>query len=563
MPTIEALVDAAARSHSRALLLLVAASLLSFLPGFFQIPPVDRDEARFAQATKQMIESGNYAEVRFRDEGRYRKPPGIYWLQAGAVRTGRALGLRRALTTIWVYRLPSLAGAIGAVWLTYWAALALVSRRAAVLAGLLMAASVLLGVEARLATTDAMVLLTAVAAMGGLARAYMSRHGGPPARWTSAAVFWTALAAGALLKGPVVPAVAALTAATLGVRERSARWMSALRPVAGLVWFAALTLPWLLLIRSRAGGAFTLEWAGDIFPRLFTGMEGHGAPPGYYVVLFCVTFWPGCALAGLAAPAVLATRRTPATAFLLAWLLPSWIAAELAVTKLPHYVLPLYPSVAMLVADAIGTPGFSRRPALLKGAIWLAVMPLAVGVLSLAALVMIERRWDPLAWLLGGSAVVAAMFGWRQLVRHRAERALLLGVVAAWVASGSVYGVVVPGLRGAFPSAALVELIETRGCAESMTVTPLTYDEPSLVFLLGTRTRATDVPGAVAFLAGGPCRFALVDGVDQDRFSRLASAAQLRYEVLGSFAGFNYSNGTTVTLSAYSSPSAEWAAPRR
>ena len=65
----------------------------AFLPGFFTIPPVDRDEARFAQATKQMIETGDYVDIRFQDESRYKKPVGIYWLQAGVVKLGEAVGV--------------------------------------------------------------------------------------------------------------------------------------------------------------------------------------------------------------------------------------------------------------------------------------------------------------------------------------------------------------------------------------------------------------------------------------------------------------------------------------
>ena len=84
------------------------------------------------------------------------------------------LGLPRAQLRIWVYRIPSLIGAIGAVLLTYWTALAFVTRRGAVFAALLMCCSVLLGAEARLAKTDAMLLLTVVAAMGALARIYLS-----------------------------------------------------------------------------------------------------------------------------------------------------------------------------------------------------------------------------------------------------------------------------------------------------------------------------------------------------------------------------------------------------
>src|SRR5579862_3139393 len=150
-----AILDWGSAAHARAMLLLVAFALMAFLPGFFQIPPVDRDEARFAQATKQMLETGDYIDIKFQDETRYKKPVGIYWLQAGVVRLAEAAGLPRARLRIWLYRIPSLIGAIGVVVATYWAALAFVSRRAAFLAGLIMATSILLGVEARLAKTDA------------------------------------------------------------------------------------------------------------------------------------------------------------------------------------------------------------------------------------------------------------------------------------------------------------------------------------------------------------------------------------------------------------------------
>src|SRR6202007_1256317 len=113
-----------------------------------------------------------FFSIRFQDEVRYKKPVGIYWMQAAAVKTASALGLPKAQLRIWVYRIPSLIGAVGAVLLTYWAALAFVTRRGAVLAALLMCGSVLLSAEARLAKTDAMLLLTVVAAMGALAARY-------------------------------------------------------------------------------------------------------------------------------------------------------------------------------------------------------------------------------------------------------------------------------------------------------------------------------------------------------------------------------------------------------
>src|SRR5215470_16218594 len=203
----------ATASHAAAVSVLVLVSLLAFLPGFFQIPPTDRDETRFAQATKQMVETGDFIDIRFQDEVRYKKPVGIYWLQASAVMAGEALKIPQARTRIWLYRIPSLVGAVGAVLLTYWTALAFLPRRYAFLAGLMLAASALLMAEARLAKTDAALLFTTVAAMGALARAYLGRiaPGGGLKGLALPAIFWTALAAGVLLKGPIIVMIAGLT----------------------------------------------------------------------------------------------------------------------------------------------------------------------------------------------------------------------------------------------------------------------------------------------------------------------------------------------------------------
>jgi 4-amino-4-deoxy-L-arabinose transferase-like glycosyltransferase len=186
-PNLATLVNFAVGSHTRAVLFLIVVAVLAFVPGVFQIPPIDRDEARFAQATKQMVLSGDYVDIRFQDESRYKKPIGIYWLQAVPVKIADTLGLRRATTVISLYRIPSLIGAIAGVLLTYWAALAFVSRRAAVLAGVIMATSILLGVEARLAKTDAMLLATCVAAMGALGRLYLAPPAHERAGWSPAA----------------------------------------------------------------------------------------------------------------------------------------------------------------------------------------------------------------------------------------------------------------------------------------------------------------------------------------------------------------------------------------
>ena len=549
-------VDFAVAPHARAVAVLVVVALLAFLPGFFQIPPIDRDEARFAQATKQMVESGDYIDIRYQKEIRYKKPVGIYWLQAGVVKVAETLGVPNARTKIWLYRIPSLLGAIGAVLLTYWAALAFVSRRAALLAGLMMASSILLGVEARLAKTDAMLLATVVAAMGVMARAYlgdprMQRTG--PAGWTLPAIFWTALAAGVLLKGPLILMFVGLAAATLFMLDRSARWCLALRPLPGVVWMVALVLPWFFAIVSRAGDSFFAESLGhDMLAKVASSQEAHGAPPGYYLVLFWLTFWPAATLAAMAAPAVWAARREKGAKFLLAWIVPAWIVFELVVTKLPHYVLPLYPAIAILIAGIVDQRVLSRVPWLVRGASWWFVLPVILAIGGIAGLMIYGRQIGLLAWPFAAGAVILGLFAWRLYEADGAERSLLRGVAASVLIAITLYAVVVPSLQALFPSAVLGRIVRVADCANPVAASA-GYHEPSLVFLAGTTTRLTDGAGAADFLRQGGCRFALVEGRHERSFLRRAEAIGLRYAPVSRVEGINIAIGRQISMAVYRS----------
>jgi len=555
--SLTTIVDFAVGSHARAAAVLLVVALLGFLPGFFSIPPIDRDEARFAQATKQMVESGDYIDIRFQDEVRYKKPVGIYWLQAGVVKTASALGFPHALTTIWLYRIPSLIGAIAAVLLTYWAALAFVSRRAAVLAGLMMASCVLLGVERLIAKTDATLLMTVVAAMGAMARAYLWQRRerlDASSAWTTAAVFWTALAAGVLLKGPLIAMVVGFAAVALIVADRSARWVLSLKPLAGIAWLAILVLPWFLAIIGRAGDAFFAESVGgDLFGKVLAGQESHGAPPGYYFILFWVTFWPGATLAALATPAVWRARHEPAIKFLLAWLVPSWLALELVMTKLPHYVLPLYPAIAILIAGVIDARALSRKPFLARGTIWWFVVPLVAGVAGIGALAVIGRQFGLLAWPLLGAAVVMGFLAWWLYQADGAEHGLLRAVAAAILTAIALFGVIVPSLGQLFPSATLARILRESGCAHPQAAAAVGYQEPSLVFLAGTSTRLTDTLGAADFLRGGECRFAFIEAREERSFAQRAEALGVRYSAGPRFDAINISNGRPITIAVFRS----------
>ena len=553
---LAAALDFAVVSHVRAVALLVAFCLIAFLPGFFQIPPVDRDEARFAQATKQMIETGQYIDIRFQNEVRYRKPVGIYWLQAAAVKVGEAAGVPHALTTIWLYRLPSLFGATGAVLLTYWAALVFVSRRAAVLAALMMASSIVLGVEARLAKTDAVLLLTCVAVMGAMARIYLSHRRAPEteAGWRWPTILWTAMGVGVLIKGPLILMFVGLSAIALAIRDRSPRWILKLRPFTGVIWMLLLVLPWFVAIVAKSGMEFFTHSVGhDMLTKVVSSQEAHGAPPGYYLLLFFLTFWPTAPLAGLAAPMVWKARREPGAQFLLAWLVPSWLVFEAVVTKLPHYVLPLYPAIAILIAGILEKGGLVKARWIVRGTVGWFLFPLFIALLVPVAFVLIDRDLGLIAWPFAAAAVIFGLFAWWLYDVDGPERSLLRGMMTSIFVAITVYSVTFPALPPLFPSELIANDLRATGCKQVHVASTYYYQEPSLVFLLGTDTRFTDGAHAAEFLRGGACHFALIDARNERGFVQRANAIGLRYALSERVDGYNISIGRRVALTVFRS----------
>ncbi len=553
------LLDRAAVTHARAIAVLVIVSLLAFVPGLFSIPPVDRDEARFAQASRQMVDSGDYVDIRFQDDTRYKKPIGVYWLQTATVNIAAALGKQNATLTIGLYRIPSLLGALAAVMLTYWAALAFVSRRAALLAALMMATSVILAVEAHLAKTDAVLLAASTAAMGAMARVYFDAQilQSGPAGWRLPAIFWTALAVGTLVKGPLIFGLAGASIVTLAVLDRSARWLLALRPAAGLLWLALLVMPWFIAIYARSGSMFAAQSVGgDLLPKLFSGQEGHGALPGYYLLLFFVTFWPAATLAGVAAPAVWASRRERGARFLLSWLVPSWVVLELVVTKLPHYVMPLYPAIAILIAGVVDSHRIPRKGWLIHGTAWWFVLPVLLGGLALTAIVMFGRQMALLSLPLLAGAIVFGLLAWRLFEPDGPVRSLQRAMVASLLISIGTYGFLLPVLGKLFPSVTLARVLRTSDCDRPLAAAA-GFHEPSLVFLAGTATRLTDGTHAAEFLNQGACRYAFVESRQERAFLRRADAIRLRYTSGPRVEGYNYNAGRHVSIAVYRSGAAQ------
>ncbi|MCK6449322.1 MAG: glycosyltransferase family 39 protein [Alphaproteobacteria bacterium] len=500
-------------------------ALLAFLPGFFQLPPIDRDEPRYAQATSQMRESGDYLDIRFQNEPRHHQPIGIYWLQNAALQLA-GYGDR---APIWVYRIPSLLGAVGAVVLTYWVALAFTSPPGAFMAGLFIATSVLLGVEARLAKTDAVLLAATLGAIGLLARAYLGQRVG----LGRAMLFWVALAAGVMVKGPIILLVVGSTALALCIWDRSAAWLKALHPAPGIVLTLLLVMPWFIVIGVQSGGDFFARAVGrNLLGKVAAGAEGHGAPPGYYLALFWMTFLPAAVLAPVAARWTWQHGSDRRVRFCLAWIIPTWVVFELVVTKLPHYVLPTYPAIAVLTAMALLD---GRQPGRILAGLAMAAAP-GVAAAGPMLLYAIEGELAPTAAVVSLAGLVAAVLTMHRL-RER-PTGMAAGLATATVLlQFSTFGLVFPRLDSVWMTPRLAAAIARHAPCPDPAVASAGYHEPSLVFMVGTRTRLTFAEDAARFLAAGGCRIALIDARNERVFQAEIAAreigAELRERVVG------------------------------
>ncbi|MGH6969839.1 MAG: ArnT family glycosyltransferase, partial [Stellaceae bacterium] len=363
----------------RPFLLLGLLCLGLYLPGIAALPPTDRDEARFAQATRQMLATDDWLHIRFQGQARNQKPAGIYWLQALSV----AATSNAASPAIWPYRLPSLIGAIVAVLLTFALGCNLVGAPAALLGAALLASSLSLTVEAHLAKTDAVLLACVVAAQLALAEIYRRGRAGVAVPWLWALLLWMAIGIGALIKGPVAPLLAALTVAALLLADREAGWLKALRAWWGVPLAILIVGPWLAAMMRTTHDTFLAGSLGqDFFGKVVGVQQGHGAPPGTYLLLLALIFWPGSLFAAAGVRRAWRERERPSQRFLLAWIVPFWVALELVPTKLPHYILPVLPALALLGAHALfNADAGPRGLRLVVAALWtLATLALAAGL---------------------------------------------------------------------------------------------------------------------------------------------------------------------------------------
>jgi len=330
-------------------LLVLSGSLFFFrlgTPGLF-----DADEPAYAQAAREMLDSGDWITPHFNGRPRFDKPILFYWLISLSY---RLFGVTEFAVRFW----SALAG-VALVLLIAWTARRRFGPPADLWAGLALTTNLLTALLARAAVTDMLLtLFVTVAILAGLEALEGSRTAG---RW--ARLGWAAMAFAVLVKGPVgllVPGLA-LGGLLLFTSERR-RALARLVPWDGPVLFAALILPWYGLVLAANGWSFVEGFLIKHHITRYTGIvSSHAGPIWFYVPVLLIGFfpWSGFLPAALWRVGRMARRgqaADPGERLLVAsacWMLGVFVFFSFAGTKLPSYLFPAFPALALLVGPAI------------------------------------------------------------------------------------------------------------------------------------------------------------------------------------------------------------------
>jgi hypothetical protein len=316
------------------LLLALVASLLAFRLG--AVPLIGPDEPRYARVAVEMSRSGDLVTPTLQGQPWLEKPALYYWLAAGAY---RLLG-----ETELAARLPSLLAALVMVAGTVAVGSRIYGPAAGLHAGFVLGTSVLTFAYGRAASMDMLLAATVTLAIG-LATLRALQRAGPGAMVAA----WGFAALATLAKGPLgllLPLlVIGSVVAFLGGR-RFAREVLSLR---GVLLFSAVALPWYTLVLLRERWTFVEVFLLNHNVQRFTStVHNHPGTIAYYVPILLIGLAPW---SGLLLPAVLRLRPRASLAdrALLLWFLLPLVFFSGAGSKLPGYILPCLPPLAILM----------------------------------------------------------------------------------------------------------------------------------------------------------------------------------------------------------------------
>jgi 4-amino-4-deoxy-L-arabinose transferase-like glycosyltransferase len=485
-------------------------------------PLWDDDEPKNAACSLAMLDAGDWVVPTFAGHLRIEKPPLVNWLHIAGIaacgRTETGVRIGSALLTI------------GTCLLTWRIGTILLSPAVGLLGGLAMATCIWTAVGGRASTPDAPLVFFTTLVLYLVAREVVRGHRQEgPLRLSAFAAIAIGAAGGAavLAKGPigfVIPATACAMFAAIqagtgfaaiqagtgfaAIQASAARSLGSLfgglRPLTVTAAMLAVAAPWHAWVAIRTDG----DWLRGFFlvhnvGRFAAPMEGHSGSLLFYPLVIGIGLFPwSIVLLATLAHLVAAMRSVDRGQRLAMHLLACWIAAwigilSLAGTKLPGYVWPAYPALAVATGaflDAwqrhdIPWLRWSRNPTRLADAIMHIglLMLLTGGIVVAVGLPLAARRWAPGGEWLGVFGLVPALaagVGWWAVRAGRPRRAVMAVAVAGCLLTLSLATVAAPRIGREATPRALFAPAEIAPLSEAALAT-YRHAPPSLVFYRG------------------------------------------------------------------------------
>jgi 4-amino-4-deoxy-L-arabinose transferase-like glycosyltransferase len=540
------LLDRLALSPRLAAAALLVLALLSYLPGMLALPPVDRTEVVYAQASRDMIRRGDMIDATYEGERAAFRPIGIHWMQ---IASGKVLG-KSAQRAIATYRLPSLLAGVLAVLAMWWLARPLIGDRRALISAALFAVTPIVALQAQLSIPEGPLLLALVVAQVALLRLYCDPA--PRSILPLALVFWAAQGFGMLINALAVPILSLSTLVALVVFDRNVSWLKRLRPLLGVPLMLVIAAPW-LLIRAHFDGVL---FSGLTFWETLTALGGAQdmkwkAAPFTFTLALLLGSMPAALLLVPTVRNLWDKRAETLHRFLFCWLVGYLAYLELIASKPALYtVQAMFPAVAIAATLALDKDGRLALPDyMLRLPAWLVFPSMAalfIGVVWIAGA-------TPTVPVIVGAILVTALF---TIAAHasrekRAAAWLVTSIVGFAVFLGFTFGVLLPSLKVGWPAARIAEAVRPLQRCVVGPIGVVGFREPSTNFVLG-RNAETNLETIAARMAGGEESIAVVE----DRWhGELAKQLEAREATLPARAGcveaFNVMRGCPLSFSIY------------
>lgn len=506
-------------ARHQALLALVAVSVLFTNLG---VPSLwDEDEPKNAECAREMLARGDWIVPTFNEELRLDKPVLIYWFMMTAY---RLFGVNE-----FAARVSSAVLALGTVLLTFHIGRRLFGPRSGLWAGIILASSMMFVVAGRAATPDSSLIFCTTLSLWAFVRftrcwdnidqptVAVDWRSMMPATWLGFVAVYAAMGVGVLAKGPVAVALPTgviglfLLAWRNAAEQPESRWRQlwhwlsparivqiawTMRPLTAVLVVGAIALPWYVAVGIETNGDWVAGFLGKHnVGRFLKPMEGHKGPIFYYVPAIMAGFFPWSVFlpSGLIVLARRARQQAAgraSLAFAASWAGLYVIFFSFSGTKLPSYVLPAYPALALLTAAFVehwlsAAPGALGRwwLRLAIGAIGLAGVGLAVGLPIAAHFVMPGDAW---LGLVGAVPLLGAALAYWFAETQRPLQAARCVAATAVVLATVLFGWIAPRVSRHQNSPVLVATARQAQAGPAQLAT-YDYNVPSLVFYAGER----------------------------------------------------------------------------